>query len=420
MEIRERLPAWPYLTVDIPAVSANIRVCSEDFFVEEIPQYLPSGDGTHVYFMVEKKGMSTLDLIRKLANRLGRSRKEFGYAGLKDAKAVTRQIISLEHIDPKEIENLDIPNVKIIWINRHKNKIKLGHLKGNRFKIKFRNVKTDDINTIKQCLEVLGKRGVPNYFGYQRFGVRGDNWILGKAIIKEDYKLFCDYFLGNPIPEIDKMHIKKAREFYDKGKFELAYQVWPKYFADARKALRVLIKNPSNYQKSAMSVDKKLKKLFVSAYQSYLFNNVLSKRLNDIDKVFEGDLAYKHDTGGVFWVREVEEEQKRADRFEISPTGPLYGYRMRFPEGKTRAIEEEILQEEGLSTEDFKKVKGHKVKGGRRPLRVPIIEMDIKDGKDENGYFIELSFSLPSGSYATAVLREILKENLKSEIKKGS
>lgn len=411
----ERVPCWPYLTSDIPAVYAEVRSQPDDFFVEEIPQYLPSGEGTHVYFCIEKKNLTTLDLIRKLARKLGRPEKDFGYAGLKDANATTRQIISLEHIDPKEIENIDIEGVKVLWINRHKNKLKLGHLAANKFAIKLRNVKEESRVHIDKSLSILKERGVPNYFGYQRFGVRQNNWILGKAILKEDWKTFCDFFLGRPDSKLDKAPIKKARELYDKGKFELAYHIWPRYFSDARRALRILSKDPQNYKKAVFSVDRKLRKLFISAYQSYLFNDVLAERINTIDRLFKGDLAYKHDTSGIFKVEDPQAELERLRSFKVSPTGPLYGYRIRLPDGPQREIEEKILQREDLSLDDFRKIKGHKVKGGRRPLRVPISDLVVSEGKDNLGSYIELSFTLPSGSYATAVLREILKDNLLTE-----
>ncbi len=402
------LPDWPYLSGAVPALKGVVKSRPEDFLVEEIPQYFPSGEGTHTYFMVEKTGMTTLELLRMIARRLNRKERDLGYAGLKDSRAVTRQVFSIEHIDPAEIQKLEIENVKILWVNRHTNKIKLGHLAGNKFQIKLREVQNGADKIAENCLGILLKRGVPNYFGTQRFGIRGDSWIMGQAIIQGDYKALLDQFLGKPT-EFDREHIKKARQLYDKGRFELAYQIWPGYFRDPKKALRSLMRRPTDYHRAYGVIDRKLKKLFVSAYQSYLFNQVLAERIESIDRVENGDLACKHISGGVFLVDDAEKEQLRAANFEISPTGPLYGYRMTFPEGREGEIERNLLESQNMTLEDFREQRGHKIKGSRRPLRVQMSTPEIQMGKDDAGDYLSLKFDLPSGSYATAVLRELMK-----------
>jgi len=403
------LPDWPCLTREIPALGGQIKVRPEDFLVEEIPAYPCSGQGTHTYFGIEKTGMTTLELIRRLARALGRREREFGYAGLKDAHAVTRQVVSIEHVEPQTIEALSLPEVKILWIDRHGNKLKLGHLAGNKFKIKVRDVPDDAMQIAQQCLEILLRRGVPNYFGVQRFGVRRDSWIMGRAIVKQDYKDFVDQFCGRPLPS-DKDLVRRAREAYDRGEFELAAEIWPGFFRDARRACRILAGSKPSYHRAAATIDHKLKRLFVSAYQSYLFNDVLAARIDGIDRVVVGDLACKHVNGAVFLVEDEQAENLRTQRFEISPTGPLYGYRMRFPEGDPGRKETELLEREELTPEDFRKPKGHKVKGSRRPLRVQMHNLDVDSGEDEIGRFLLISFQLPPGSYATAVIRELMKE----------
>ncbi|MFA5865937.1 MAG: tRNA pseudouridine(13) synthase TruD [Phycisphaerae bacterium] len=405
------LPNWPYLTNEVPGLTGLFKVRPEDFVVEEIPQYDPCGQGDHTYFLVEKTGVTTLDLIRRLGRALGRREKDFGYAGLKDSQAITRQTVSLEHSDPEQIKGLDIPGVKILWVNRHSNKIKLGHLAGNKFWIKLRKVSAESQEIAERCLAVLSKRGVPNYFGPQRYGMRGDSWILGGAILREDPKAFLDQFCGHPGP-YDREQVRKARELYDKGHYELSAQIWPGFFRDAKRACGLLASQPDNLLRAFNCVDRKLTKLFISAYQSYLFNQVMGQRVDTLDQVWLGDLAAKEDSGGVFRVEDQSVEQPRADRFEISPTGPIFGYRMTSAGGQEGQMEQEVLTGEKLTLEDFKKPKGHKLKGSRRPFRVRMTNLEIQRGTDDAGDFLSLRFDLPSGSYATAVLRELMKEHV--------
>ncbi len=408
---------WPYLTKELPGVPGLVKARPEDFIVEEIPVYEPCGQGDHTYFLIEKAGITTLELIRRLGRALGRRERDFGYAGLKDSQAVTRQVVSLEHVDPEQIKTLDVPNVKILWVNQHSNKIKLGHLAGNKFLIKIREFSADHLDLAKQCLDILTKRGIPNYFGPQRFGMRGDSWILGQALLRNDIKAFLDQFCGRPLPT-DRDQVRKARELYDKGHYELSAQIWPGFFRDAKRACGLLAAKPDNHLRAFNSVDRKLKKLFVSAYQSYLFNQVLARRIDTLDHLEIGDLASKEDTGGTFLVEDVAVEQPRCDRFEISPTGPIFGYRMMTPQGLEGNIENEIMDTEKITLEDFKNQEEFKLKGTRRPFRVRMINPEIQTGADDAGDFLQLRLDLPSGSYATAVLRELMKEHFTNQTHK--
>ncbi|RQW84826.1 MAG: tRNA pseudouridine(13) synthase TruD, partial [Geobacter sp.] len=153
------------------------------------------------------------------------------------------------------------------------------------------------------------------------------------------------------------------------------------------------------------AVTPRLKKLYLSAYQSSLFDRVLEQRLNTFDLVEEGDLAYRHDNGACFLVEDSEAEKKRAQEFEISPSGPMFGCKMKLPEGNPREAEEKVLREESLTLAEFNLPGGLRMEGERRPLRVPI--QNLSTAMDDDG--LSLNFSLPRGVYATTVLREILK-----------
>src|SRR5262245_43001495 len=134
----------PYFTT-FPGIGGVIKQRPEDFFVQEIPAYEASGEGEHVYCEIQKIGLSTFDAIDRIARALRVPSREIGYAGLKDAQAITRQVFSILGTTEQAVMNLQVPNIQVMWASRHTNKIRLGHLAGNRFAIKIRNVNATDV-----------------------------------------------------------------------------------------------------------------------------------------------------------------------------------------------------------------------------------------------------------------------------------
>ncbi|MDH7598138.1 MAG: tRNA pseudouridine(13) synthase TruD, partial [Sedimentisphaerales bacterium] len=194
----------PYMTADLPGIGGIIRARPSDFFVEELPLYQACGDGTHVYMYIEKRGISTVETISRIAKALGRKRIEIGFAGMKDAKAIARQWLSLEHVDIEALLGLRIPQLEILQVTRHTNKIRLGHLRANRFRIRIRQFSVPLPQAIKMTqsiLEVLMDRGAPNYFGPQRFGNRRDGHLLGMALLSGQLEQFLDMYLGMPLED---------------------------------------------------------------------------------------------------------------------------------------------------------------------------------------------------------------------------
>jgi tRNA pseudouridine13 synthase len=156
-------------------------------------------------------------------------------------------------------------------------------------------------------------------------------------------------------------------------------------------------------------IEDRLKNLWISAVQSSMFNQVVAARISALDKLMPGDLAYKHDNGAVFLVEDAAVEQPRADRFEISPTGPMVGYRLTAAEGEAGRIEQEVMEKAGLKPEDFRASGRLRVKGARRPMRVQVQDVELSGGVDEVGSHITVAFKLPAGSFATVFLRELMK-----------
>jgi tRNA pseudouridine13 synthase len=404
----------PYLTADLPGIGGTIKTIPADFLVEEIPLYEFSGTGTHVYAYIQKKGITTSELITRLGQLLGLRKFDIGYAGRKDANAITRQWVSIEHIDPKRFEGMNIPSIKLLELTRHTNKLKVGHLKGNRFTIRIRNLHVSLKEAQTQAsaiLDVLCRRGVPNYFGDQRFGYRNDSHLLGEAIVKNDIPGFFDIFLGRPELDTDPNFVK-ARQLYVDGDLEAAFYAWHPAFRDHRKALKLLMKNNGNQNKTFRMIDGRLLGLLVCAWQSDLFNAVLAARLRQIDRMLDGDMAYKHDNGACFQVEDAQAEQPRCDAFAISPTGPLLGKRMMPLTGAAGAIENPILTDAIELTEThYTQLRRFGAGGGRRPLRFQPKDTHISSGRDDHGEYLQLQFELPSGCYATILLREITKQD---------
>ncbi|MCB0155324.1 MAG: tRNA pseudouridine(13) synthase TruD, partial [Anaerolineae bacterium] len=314
----------PYLTTAIPGIGGQLKSEPGDFFVEEIPLYLPTGQGQHVYITIEKTGLSTYTAIKMIAHALDIPAQAIGHAGLKDAQAVTRQMLSLDGVAPQAVEQLGWPNLKLLQITPHRNKLKIGHLAGNRFVIRVRGVEPEALPTVQQVLGVLAEQGVPNFFGEQRFGNRTNNHILGKLIVQQNAPEFVAEFLGRPQPT-ETPPIQAARALVDAGRWVEALAQWPGQLADERRVLAAIVRAEGQLEVALKVLDKKLKNFLVSALQGWYFNELLTQRLGRLGHLEDGDVAYLHLNGAAFVVESAAAEQPRADRFEISPSGPLFG-----------------------------------------------------------------------------------------------
>ncbi|WP_457634053.1 tRNA pseudouridine(13) synthase TruD [Oceanithermus desulfurans] len=298
---RERLvfdfDRYPYLTHDLPGTGGQLRARPEDFAVTEVPAYLPGGEGEHLYLFVEKRGLTTRELVDHLIASLGVPEKTIGVAGLKDKHAVTRQWISLpRRYEPRLAELEALAGVRILETGAHTNKLGVGHLRGNRFEILIRDVLPGSDASARAVLDRLLRLGVPNYFGPQRFGLGGQNPVRGYRLVKQGKGR------GRP---------------------------W-------------------------------LKKFLIGSLQSLLFNDWLALRLERglYDRVLRGDIAKKHATRGEFRVEDPEVENPRAAALEISATGPLHGRKYFEATDEARALEDEILARYELTREDFRARKG--------------------------------------------------------------
>jgi tRNA pseudouridine13 synthase len=336
----------PFATSSLPAAGGAIGAEPEDFRVEEIPAYLPSGEGEHLYVRVEKRSLTTPDLVRLLAREARVNERDIGYAGLKDRNAVTTQWLSLPQTATLP-DAWSLPgNVRVLESSRHNNKLRTGHLRGNRFRIALCSLEAGALERAQAIVAELGRVGLPNYFGGQRFGRGGDN--LGRA-------------LG-----------------------------WLRGMGKAR-------------------LPAFLYKLYPSVVQSEIFNRYLTvRRAAGLELALQGEVMRLSNAGSHFVVTDPAVETERVQRREIVPAGPMIGPKMMASSGIPYELEERAVAEVGLEP-PVREVLARAAPGARRDLLVYPAELGLTDLGEGRA---ELSFVLPSGSYATVLVRELTRAGL--------
>ena len=342
------------------SINVYFKQSKDDFVVTEIPLYEFSGEGEHLILKFRKKDLSTWDAVEILSNAAGCKAKDIGYAGLKDKNAMTIQYISIPRKFEEAIDKFSHPNIKILEKTYHNNKIRVGHLKGNSFFIRLKRVSPVDAKKLENILGEIVTSGIPNYFGFQRFGIEGNNYEKGKAIIEGTLK----------------------------------------------------------------EKNRKLKQMYINSYQSHLFNLWLSKRIEisklvaafepkeiysklgfELEtvkqmkkqphpfKILPGDIMSHYPFGKIFFAEDMESEAEKFNKMDRVPTGILPGKRVKRSNAIAAAIEKEYDKELLID-------------GARRFAWVFPTEVS-SEYKEEKNHF-ELSFSLPKGSYATTLIEELI------------
>jgi tRNA pseudouridine13 synthase len=346
----------PLLTSDLPGVGGRIKQRPEDFEVEEIPAYEPSGQGEFLYLWVEKRDMGADYFFRQIARRLNISPGEVGAAGMKDRHAVTRQMISVPVSAEGRLSQIEGDGVRLLKVNRHGNKLRPGHLHGNRFQILIRDANPGSV--LPALIERLQTAGLPNFYGPQRFGKDGETVQLGLTLLRGEKSSGPSGDIS-ATPSLPKRHLSP----------------W-------------------------------LRRLALSAAQAALFNHCLARRLTEglFRRVLSGDVMAKWPFGGLFVVADVEREQARFDARETVTTGPMFGRKMYEAKAEARQREETVLADAGLTRDSFFGF-GKLLQGTRRKNLVYLDDLQVN--QETEG--LRLCFSLPAGSYATVLLREFMK-----------
>jgi tRNA pseudouridine13 synthase len=329
---------------ELPALDAAIGPTVLDFVVDEIPLYAASGAGEHVYVRVEKRGFTTPAMVRAVTRAAGVDERDVGYAGLKDKHAVTRQWLSLPNKARPPSEWQLPEGIAVVEQTRHANKLRTGHLLGNRFGITLVTPDAGALEKATAIAELLKVSGVYNYFGGQRFGRRGDGLRQAMVWLREGAKLH-----GMP---------------------------------------------------------RFLTKLYPSVIQAEVFNRYFTaRRALGLDRLIAGEVVRLDQAGAMFSVEDVERESPRLTSGDIHLTGPIFGPKARPTSAEAAALELSLIEELGLSADDRDKL-ARLAPGTRRDLIAPITDLRLEWAGVGR---LLLEFSLPSGSYATEVVRQFTR-----------
>lgn len=334
-----------------PGIVAGFRSCPEDFLVDEVLPFVPDGEGDHALIKVSKKGCNTDWVARQLLRHAGVRSQDVGYAGLKDRHAVATQWFSVDLSRQPEPDwrELESDELKILEVHRHRRKLRRGVLRGNQFRLTLRNIEGDE-EQLEKKLHIIRKSGVPNYFGEQRFGRDCKNLLEADRLLKG---------------------------------------------------------------KSGKKAGRHKRGLYYSAARSWIFNQVLSERIQRgcWDQAMVGDVMMLDGTVSIFTLDHVDDEiRRRVQEIDIHPTGPLCGKGsgdgLRPVKGECAELEDSICDQfrdwvEGLVSAG--------VKSARRSLR--LLPADLK-WKFTEGQDLILDFFLPKGSYATSIIRELVSPSL--------
>ncbi|MFB0534386.1 MAG: tRNA pseudouridine(13) synthase TruD, partial [Anaerolineae bacterium] len=292
------IQSLPFMTADLPGTGGEIKAESAHFVVEEIPLYEPVGEGEHVYVRLTREGWTTRALQQQLTSLFGLREVDVGCAGLKDKHARVTQTFSLlvRDVDEATVAGRiqEALPVEVVWAKRHRNKLRRGHLLGNRFRIVVLHPQPEAMARAEAIAQALQARGLPNFYGVQRFGIDGDNARRGREVL-----------LG-----------RGPRERWLRRFLLSAYQA--------------------------------------ALFNAWLTERM---RRGWFERLLTGDIAKKTDTGGLFEVMDAAVELPRFQRGEITYTGPIYGARMRWASGEPVELERTVLERAEVTTEMLRRAR---------------------------------------------------------------
>ncbi|CAI1494094.1 putative tRNA pseudouridine synthase D [Thermococcus nautili] len=415
MDYREFFSQFRHLS-EKPGIGGRIKALPEDFVVIEEPLPQIFEGRKHAIFLLKKRNWDTMAVIKEIAKRAGISHREIGFAGTKDRHAITYQYISVPAEAKEKVESVQIRDVELRFVSCGRF-IKLGHLLGNRFRIIVRDVSEDAFERAKEIIrELREKGGFPNYFGYQRFGERRVvNHLIGKLLLQGEFEEAARLFLGYADGSMEGDEARK--NFWETGDVDRALEEFPRFLRYER-TLLYTYKKTGSWKKAFLSLPLPIMRIFIHSYQSYLFNRYLSRRIEelplgeplvgDIVVQVKGGIPYRDRTYRVTETN-INFVREKVERGEAMVSGPLFGFAMRRARGLPGELEGEILEEEGLSLDAFKRLpKPMAEPGGRRELLIRPIGMTYGYVPGTGMCF---RFFLPKGVYATSVLREIMKDH---------
>jgi tRNA pseudouridine13 synthase len=423
-------------------ISGRIRQLIEDFVVEEhlvdgskaevslaeTPK--PVGRGRYLICVLVKRDWDTLLAVRNVARRLGVSHKRIRIAGMKDTKALTAQHVSLQGVAPTRASQVKIKDITLHPIRFSNRRIFSQLLLGNQFQVVIRSISHASPVVEKRVKNVQNELarfgGVPNFFGHQRFGtIRPITHLVGRFLTRSELKKAAFAFLAQPSAH-EHPESKEAREQLQNDQdFEEALHYFPRHLRYERFMLSHLAKQPRDFVGAFRELPLKLRKLFVQAYQSFLFNKFLSERIKRGSPLNEpqiGDYVVKLDDHGLPTTEftqvtneSLQPVKETLNEGKMRVAIPLVGFKQPPSQGVQGEIEKEILENENVNPQDFQISFMPEVSapGMLRTILAPATDLSVeKASRDSANPFkskIRLGFTLHRGSYATVLLREFMK-----------
>ena len=426
-----------------PGIGGRIRQLLEDFVVEEllidqslaevsppVKTWEPAGAGRYLICVLVKRKWDTFLAIREVAQRLKISQKRIRFAGIKDTKALTAQHISLQNVSPNKVLDLQIKDITVYPQRFSRERIYSQLIKGNRFHIAVREI-DHPVSVIeeraKNVQEVIEKSGgVPNFFGHQRFGtIRPNTHQIGRYLTSGDVERAALVFLAEPSIHEHPQAREARQQLQDTLDFQEALECFPRFLRYERFMLRHLAKYPNDFVGAFRELPRRLRKLFVQAHQSYLFNRFLSERIRKgipLNKPQVGDYTIRLDEYGLSTEEYDQATETNIQTIELSVkkgkmcvAAPLIGPDQPPSKGLQGDIEQAILETEKVTPEMFQLsfMPEATAKGRVRAVLNPVwnlVQEEISDDSENTGkQMMKLGFSLNRGSYATVLLREFMK-----------
>lgn len=385
----------------------KIKSLPEDFIVEEfltLPEFSPEGD--YVVYRLEKRGLSTLEVVSRLIQRHGVPGGKINFAGMKDKYALTSQYLS---ISGKRLGEVKEKNFTLTPLGRTDRPVGPDLLEKNGFKITLRSLEKNRIRDMADTLREVSHYGFPNYFGEQRFGsIRHGKGFLAKRLALGDFEGALKLYLSGWSAE-DRSAVKKFKKFVSDhwGSWEACLKVAPR--SDERIVLAYLKTRPNDFLKAINLINPRMLSLYIAAYQSYLWNEMAGEFVK-MSLPEDRWIKFPYAAGEmVFYKTLFQDPLGEFMQTEI----PLVDHKAEFPDGKIKGIAEKVMRREGITPQNFRlnKIKRAFFKSVPRKLIIFPEGLEISDPAPDEIYphklRLTVSFSLPSGSYATVLLRRI-------------
>jgi tRNA pseudouridine13 synthase len=409
----ELLLGMKYYASDAEGIGGKLRTVPEDFIVDEIP--LPEKGGTSGPYLICRLTKTNWELqhaIKEIAKRLGISHRRIGWAGTKDRNAITRQMISLYKVTPEQAAELLLKDISLEPVGNVNEALSLGDLLGNRFTILIRDAIPDELETRVRAVNETVCQGIPNYFGLQRFGAtRPVTHLVGECILRGDFEEAVVTYIGKEFSG-EPEYVRSVRSaFFTTRDIQAALHDLPPQMSFERAMLHHLYTHPDDYSGALQELPPKLLSMFVSAFQSYLFNCALSQRFDDghtlTDPLVGDRLIFANGRTDTVTANNLNAVSLHLGRGRCGIALFMPGKDPVDAKGEGERAIVALLEKYGITTENFRQASAFvhtKFDGAWRPIA---LKTEIESRLDNND--VRLKFSLPPGHYATTVCREFMK-----------